>query len=262
MKELTGFGTAALMCLSVAAHGASVSLSNFHREVLATISPALVFTDGGSWHQSVQHSSGSATGTASQDSDILLSGNVLSVIARGDVNASNAQAWSSFRFNFTTDAPFNYHVSGNTGPYGRIALWNISLGGSRVFALGAWLNQPPPRSGSMTGSLPAGTYQLFADAESDRTATSPPDRFDLVFSLSPGPGSPPPPPSLSTAGGNLTIRWPRSATNAVVESTADLDAPRAWTVVTNEPTTDGAMFSILIGNSQARQFFRLTRTEP
>jgi hypothetical protein len=65
-------------------------------------------------------------------------------------------------------------------------------------------------------------------------------------------------PSLSivSTSGALTLDWPLSGTNFVLEATFSLIPPTSWTPVTNGVTANGR-FSVQIQSAEPARFFRL-----
>ena len=64
---------------------------------------------------------------------------------------------------------------------------------------------------------------------------------------------PPPPLNIASAGNQVGLYWPPSATNCVLQSTTNLSAPN-WLAVTNGTLLTG----VILTNTSPPAFFRLT----
>lgn len=65
--------------------------------------------------------------------------------------------------------------------------------------------------------------------------------------------------SITRSGGNVTISWPSSAAGYQLQSAPGLVPPVAWSSVTQTPSTNGNMISVVTPVSSSRQFFRLQK---
>jgi hypothetical protein len=75
----------------------------------------------------------------------------------------------------------------------------------------------------------------------------------------------PSPPTLAaqTSASDITLLWPTSANNFVLEETLSLASPVNWSPVTNEVTTLDQTFSVVLPfDGTSSHFFRLKWTEP
>ena len=61
---------------------------------------------------------------------------------------------------------------------------------------------------------------------------------------------------ITNTAGTLTISWPGSASDFVLQTTDD-PASNSWTVVSNVPSLSGTQFVVALPDTNAQQFFRL-----
>ena len=63
---------------------------------------------------------------------------------------------------------------------------------------------------------------------------------------------------IQAMGTNVLVSWPAAAVNYQLETATELVPPNtAWSIVTNQPTTDGVTAQLLLPASGDRGFFRL-----
>jgi uncharacterized repeat protein (TIGR01451 family) len=65
--------------------------------------------------------------------------------------------------------------------------------------------------------------------------------------------------ALSQAADNVTLSWPMSASNFVLEATGDLRPPVVWTDVVGTPLVVGDRYTLKVGSREGSRFFRLKR---
>lgn len=65
-----------------------------------------------------------------------------------------------------------------------------------------------------------------------------------------------------SVGPKITLSWPSSLTNYVLQVTANLSAAAAWNTVTNSPTNSGGQLSVTLDPSPGSHFYRLAPTNP
>lgn len=69
-------------------------------------------------------------------------------------------------------------------------------------------------------------------------------------------------PSLSvglSAGNNVTLSWPASATGFVLQSAPAPSSPGSWSAVTNSPVQSNGRLTVTVRATNTAQFFRLTQ---
>ncbi|HXG47248.1 MAG TPA: LamG-like jellyroll fold domain-containing protein [Methylomirabilota bacterium] len=65
--------------------------------------------------------------------------------------------------------------------------------------------------------------------------------------------------SITRSGGNITLRWPASASDYFLECSPKLGPDAAWDLVFDTPTVEGDSFVLTLSASEASKYFRLTR---
>ncbi len=65
-----------------------------------------------------------------------------------------------------------------------------------------------------------------------------------------------------SVGPKITLSWPSSLTNYVLQVTSNLSAAGAWDPVTNTPTNSGGQFTITLEPSPGSHFYRLVPKSP
>ncbi len=63
-------------------------------------------------------------------------------------------------------------------------------------------------------------------------------------------------------GPKITLSWPSSLTNYVLQVTSNLSATGAWNPVTNSPTSSGDQLTVTLEPSPGSQFYRLAPKSP
>jgi O-glycosyl hydrolase len=81
---------------------------------------------------------------------------------------------------------------------------------------------------------------------------------DCIFTLT---GFSPLPPVLRAqlVSGGITVSWPSTATNYVLEKSAGIDGASNWSAVTNTPQPNGQEVSVTVPAVGQQQFFRLRK---
>jgi hypothetical protein len=69
----------------------------------------------------------------------------------------------------------------------------------------------------------------------------------------------PPLLSVSLSGGSVTLSWPESATDFVLEATAELSSLADWQPVPDAPVILNGKSSVTLPANQSSRFFRLRR---
>ena len=216
-----------LAFMVTAAHAATITMDARSRTLTASAggSGATNFTTqaGGGWQKTFHDSSQcgcvpfpgygtSLDAWAAQDSNVGLTNNhVLSISGSGDVNAlttittgnqyGNVSAASTIDVSFTTDGPLPYSVSASVSfPVGTAYVYLVQKnggGGYPVFGFGhSPFNPNAPHSGTLTGTLPAGSYQFVAHVDGGSFGMSGAGHFDTAFKVAPV-LLPFPPPALT-----------------------------------------------------------------
>lgn len=213
---------------------------------------------------------------ASQDTHVgFISNGVFSVTGRADIHALTTldianeygavEARSALDLQFTIDQPIPFAVTANlSAPAGQAYVYLVRKNGTNavpMFGFGqTYFNASAPHVGGTSGVLSAGTYQFVASVAGGAYALSGDGYFETTFTLTPPPPPPPPPaPSLtrSIAGAGLTLTWPLSITNVLLETTDSLTTPASWTSTTNQVTPSNGMHSVTIDMVVPSQYFRL-----
>jgi len=65
--------------------------------------------------------------------------------------------------------------------------------------------------------------------------------------------------SITRGAGTVTLRWPASAADYFLESTAALGPGAVWDLVFDVPTLEGDSFALTVNSTEAAQFYRLSR---
>jgi hypothetical protein len=65
--------------------------------------------------------------------------------------------------------------------------------------------------------------------------------------------------SITRGTGTVTLRWPASAADYFLESSAAVGPDAAWDLVFDVPTLEGDSFVLTVNSDQAAQFYRLSR---
>ncbi len=65
-----------------------------------------------------------------------------------------------------------------------------------------------------------------------------------------------------SVGQRITLSWPSSLTNVVLEATSELSPTGAWSTVTNNPTNVGGQFEVSLDPTPGSRFYRLAPKNP
>ena len=68
--------------------------------------------------------------------------------------------------------------------------------------------------------------------------------------------------AISSSGGLITLRWPQSGSNFVLEACSSLAPTPTWQSVTNAVATDNKGFAVTLQPKEAAQFFQLRLPNP
>jgi hypothetical protein len=94
-----------------------------------------------------------------------------------------------------------------------------------------------------------------AVSNGDFTVTVP---ADCIFTLT-GFSQSPPVLRAQLVSGGITVSWPITATNYVLEGSAGIDGASNWSAVTNTPQPNGPEVFVTVPADEQQQFFRLRK---
>jgi hypothetical protein len=149
-----------------------------------------------------------------------------------------------------TNAPVSLQLSATASDYdGSVAKVEFYASGTKLGETNA-----SPFSVLWT-NVTSGTWQLMAVATDNVGATtvSAPVNVTAMVTVPPAPIR----LSVASAGGNVVLSWPTSATALSVQSAPSLTAPISWESVTNPVAVSNDQFVITLPPADAQRFFRL-----
>jgi hypothetical protein len=242
-------------------HAQAIQISQISRTVSVEVSTnARTASDAnlGTFFESFDVTAGTNYDSASEGSDLELSGNTFWATGNG-ITSGSATAFgiSSLRFNFAINVPYSFFLSvnffGPTSPSGNQVSVSDPFGTKLALIYGT-------TNASVSGVIPVpppGPNQYSFEALVQ--GVGPATYQNLVWSMYPviGGNIPPPTPAVTGGpGGGMWVEWPLAATNLILEVATNLASP-VWLEDTNAVETSGAFFAVPVGPGQQSEFFRL-----